>query len=150
MPSFSRSSKSKLQTCTNAIRLVFENVIDWYDCKILEGHRGKTAQNLAYLKGNSHIQWPHGNHNTIPSKATDAVPYPVNWGGPLIHEKGRLKGKINKKNLQALLRFYHFAGFVQGVGHMQGVKLRWGGDWDGDRKFDDQKFNDLPHFEEVV
>jgi len=28
-------------------------------------------------------------------------------------------------------------------------KLRWGGDWDSDKVFDDQNFDDLPHFELV-
>jgi len=28
-----------------------------------------------------------------------------------------------------------------------GIRLRWGGDWDGDTELDDNKFDDLPHFE---
>ncbi len=31
--------------------------------------------------------------------------------------------------------------------HDLGIELRWGGDWDRDAEFDDQTFNDLPHFE---
>jgi peptidoglycan L-alanyl-D-glutamate endopeptidase CwlK len=27
--------------------------------------------------------------------------------------------------------------------------IRWGGDWDSDDIFDDQNFDDLPHFELV-
>ena len=28
-----------------------------------------------------------------------------------------------------------------------GIKLRWGGDWDGDWQTRDNTFDDLPHFE---
>lgn len=31
-----------------------------------------------------------------------------------------------------------------------GVKIRWGGDWDGDWIHTDQSFHDLPHFELVT
>lgn len=31
--------------------------------------------------------------------------------------------------------------------HKLGVRITWGGDWDGDKSFKDNKFNDLPHFE---
>jgi peptidoglycan L-alanyl-D-glutamate endopeptidase CwlK len=33
------------------------------------------------------------------------------------------------------------------VASEEGVNVRWGGDWDGDRDIDDQTFDDLPHFE---
>ena len=40
-----------------------------------------------------------------------------------------------------------FAGFILGVASQLDISLRFGGDWDGDRKTDDQTFNDLFHFE---
>ena len=30
-----------------------------------------------------------------------------------------------------------------------GIRLRWGGDWDGDNELRDQTFNDLVHFEVI-
>jgi hypothetical protein len=30
---------------------------------------------------------------------------------------------------------------------VEGVKVRWGGDWDGDNDFHDNKPEDLPHIE---
>ena len=59
--------------------------------------------------------------------AVDVCPYPIDWN--------------NKE------RFYHFAGYVKGIADSMGIKIRWGGDWDGDTVFDDQSFHDLPHFE---
>lgn len=144
MASFSKRSSKRLGSCNLKLRNIFNKVVIWYDCSILEGFRSRKKQNLAFEEGRSKIKWPHGNHNREPSNATDAGPYPINWGGPLV-----IKGKLNKKNLTALLRWYHFAGFVQGVAAEKGIETRWGGDWDGDRDFSDQNFNDLPHFEIV-
>jgi peptidoglycan L-alanyl-D-glutamate endopeptidase CwlK len=41
------------------------------------------------------------------------------------------------------------AGVVKGVAAMQGIPVRWGGDWngDGDGNLFDSNFDDLPHFE---
>lgn len=144
MPKFSARSKKQLETCDGRLKRIFNAVIKRYDCTILEGHRGKRKQNLAFQEGRSKLRWPDGNHNKEPSGATDAGPYPIDWGGPLI-----VRGKLHQKNLAALFRWHHFAGFVQGVAAEQGITLRWGGDWDGDRDFTDQNFNDLPHFEVV-
>lgn len=66
-------------------------------------------------------------HLALPSRAVDVAPYPINWG--------------DKK------RFYHFAGYVQGLAAQLGISLRWGGDWDGDNDLNDQTFFDLVHFE---
>lgn len=46
--------------------------------------------------------------------------------------------------------FYHFAGVILTVADIQGVEVRWGGDWDSDRDLDDQTFMDLVHFELVL
>jgi peptidoglycan L-alanyl-D-glutamate endopeptidase CwlK len=35
------------------------------------------------------------------------------------------------------------------VANTLGIKIRWGGDWNGDLQFRDEKFKDLPHFELV-
>lgn len=144
MAKFSKRSIRRLETCNSRLKRIFNTVIDWYDCSILEGHRNKKKQNLAFKEGRSKLQWPDGNHNHKPSDATDAGPYPIDWGGPIV-----VRGKLNKKNLHALLRWHHFAGFVQGVAAEKGIKTRWGGDWNSNRIFTDQNFNDLPHFETV-
>jgi hypothetical protein len=47
-------------------------------------------------------------------------------------------------------KFCVFAGMVLGVAATMGVKLRWGGDWDGDLNTREEKFSDMPHFEEVL
>ncbi len=139
---FSRSSVHELRTVVLPLQALFGHVLERYDCTIIKGHRGEAAQNRAFAEGNSKLEWPDGDHNEYPSKAVDAAPYPVKWGGPVIVE-----GKLHQGNLRAILRFYHFAGYVQGVAEEMGIPLRWGGDWDRDFDLFDQKFNDLVHFE---
>ncbi len=149
MPRFSRRSMHRLRTCTTNLQRVFTTVVEWFDCTILEGHRGEEAQNRAYAEGHSKVPWQYGKHNGYPSRATDAGPYDpgmrgVNWDTKIQGDDG----KIRWKAVWNLCRFYYFAGFVMGTAASMGVRLRWGGDWDGDTELDDQKFQDLTHFEE--
>ena len=127
MPSFGRTSMLRLNTCDPLLKHLFERVVEEYDCKVLKGHRPKAEQNKAFWEGKSKLQWPQGNHNKSPSLAVDVAPYPIDW-----------------KNTK---RFYYFAGFVQGVANELHISIRWGGDWDRDFDLDDQRFNDLVHFE---
>lgn len=150
MPHYGRSSEHRLRTVDPRLQRVFRVVIGFYDNTILEGHRGEKAQNAAVAAGNSQLPWPEGNHNDYPSLAVDAAPYypetpHIRWGGRIVNQDGSL----NRENLYIRLRYYHFAGIVQGVAEHLGTPVRWGGDWDSDRDLDDQTFNDLVHFELV-
>lgn len=127
MPKFGLASREALATCHPDLQRLFNEVIKHWDCKVLEGHRGKAAQNAAYAAGASQLKWPFGNHNKKPSTAVDVVPYPVDWDD--------IEG------------FVAFAFFVQGVAAALGIKIRWGGDWNKDRRYTDERFRDFPHFE---
>lgn len=139
MPSYSKQSAERLATCDQQLRDLFNEVVKHFDCTILEGHRVKEAQDKYVAEGKSKTPWPTSKHNKIPSKAVDAVPYPVRWGVAGTPEQRR----------KDIARFYMFAGFVKGIAASMGIKIRWGGDWDGDHDFNDQNFDDLPHFEVV-
>jgi len=100
------------------------------DFSVLEGHRGKDLQNLYYDQGKSKLRFPDGKHNSNPSLAVDLAPYPIDWNDSK--------------------RFILLAGVVLGCAHALGVKMRWGGWWQGDiskYKKGAQSFNDLPHYE---
>ena len=127
MPKFSTKSKIKLATTHPKLQTLFKEVIKHYDCIVITGHRSENNQNEMFKLGFSKIEYPDSAHNKNPSMAVDIAPWPISW--------------------ENLPRFYHFAGFVQGLGKRLGIDVRWGGDWDGDMKFNDQKFNDLIHFE---
>ena len=127
MPRFSTKSRSKLHTCDNRLVDLFNEVVKGFDCTIIEGHRGKKAQNEAFNKGNSKVKFPNGKHNQSPSVAVDVAPYPIDWSDRD--------------------RFHYFSGYVLGIASQMGLKIRWGGDWDMDTKTKDNKFDDLVHFE---
>ena len=130
MSSFSHISKFRLETCDIRLQKLFEEVVKTWDCSILCGHRSKKDQDEAYRSGKSKLKYPESKHNTFPSMAVDVAPYPIDWND--------------------LGSFYMFAGYVMRVAEEQGIKIRYGGDWDGDKKTADQHFNDLPHFELVL
>jgi len=131
VPSYSKKSKAILATCDERIQRVFNEVIKHFDCTITCGHRTKEEQDALYYATpkRTQVKWPNGKHNTKPSQAVDAVPCPVDWDDRE--------------------RFTYFAGFVVATALSMGIALRWGGDWDSDTELDDNKFDDLPHFEIV-
>lgn len=133
MPKFSNISKQRLETCHADLKEIFYFVVKRYDCSILEGERNEETQNLLYYNKKSKLKYPNSKHNRIPSEAVDVAPYPVDFSD----------------DFKTYARFYHFAGYVLAVALFKGIKLRWGGDWDSDKEFSDQSFDDLVHFELV-
>jgi len=128
---YSKRSEENLQQCHPDFQRLFREVLKKYDHSIIQGHRTEEEQNLAFDTGRSKLPWPKSGHNKKPSLAVDAIPYPINWS-------------TSKENMY---RYYHFIGYVQGMADKLGIKIRVGADWDNDRDFTDQTFNDLPHFE---
>ena len=135
MAQFSRHSKRELATCHPALRAILYRTIDVFNFRVVEGHRTQKRQNRLYKQGKSQLKWPESSHNTNPSMAADLAPWPIDW--------------------QKTDRFYLMAGHVLMAAHelrREGeidYAVRWGGNWDGDTKLDDQQFDDIPHFELV-
>ena len=127
MPSFSQTSKDRLATCDARLQQVFNEVIKTFDCIVIEGHRNQEKQDAAFAAGRSQLKWPNGNHNSMPSKAVDVAPYPIDW---------------NDRERMTL-----FAGYVMGIAQGMGIDIRWGGDWNENTQVKDNSFDDLPHFE---
>ena len=127
MPRFGNRSKERLATCDERLQKVFNEVIKYVDCSVLEGYRNEDRQNKLYDEGKTKLRYPDGRHNHRPSNAVDVTPYPVDW---------------SYRERQTL-----FAGFVLGIARSMDIRLRWGGDWDMDFKVMDNRFDDFPHFE---
>lgn len=132
MPKFGKRSQDNLDQCHPDLQLVFNEVVKYYDCSVICGHRGEKEQNDAYYGGRSKLKFPKSKHNSIPSEGVDVVPY--------FKKKPHIRWNDKEK-------FYEFAGFVQGIAAMLSVDIRWGGNWDRDDELHDQSFMDLPHFE---
>lgn len=135
MPAYSKTSLDKLATCDPRLQGLFLEVIKHRDNTILEGHRGRERQHAFFVEGLSKKDWPDGEHNKLPSRAVDSVPYPIDWD------------KVNKNDRAAINEMYIYGGMVLGIAAMLGIPLRWGGDWNGNGSITDQQFHDLPHFE---
>ncbi len=129
MPKFGKNSRERLATCDEKLQDVFNEVIKYVDCSVLEGHRDERKQDKYFEEGKTKVRYPMGRHNSKPSRAVDVVPYPVDW--------------------EDRERFHLFAGFVLGMARRMGISLRWGGDWNMNFEVDDNKFDDFPHFELV-
>jgi peptidoglycan L-alanyl-D-glutamate endopeptidase CwlK len=104
------------------------------DLTITEGHRGEAAQNAALASGASTLAWPQSKHNTLPARAFDFVPYPFAGTGP---------------DWRDLARFARIAGALQLIAAREGLRIRWGGDWDRDGRTTDETFVDAGHIELV-
>ena len=127
MARFGKSSKRRLATCHEDLQEIFNEVIKYFDCSVLCGHRGEEDQNKAFESGHSKVKWPKGRHNHNPSIAVDVAPYPIDWD-----DRERMT---------------YFAGMVMGIEKAKGIGLRWGGDWNQNTDLKDNSFDDLPHFE---
>lgn len=136
MPQFSAKSERKLLECDHQIQKLFRAVVIHQDCTVLTGYRGQMEQDEFFRTKRSKVKWPDGKHNSRPSKAIDIAPYPIphKWG---------------EEHWKDMVKFYEFAAIVRYEAKRLGIKIRWGGDWDGDGDYRDQKFDDLVHFELV-
>ena len=125
MPTFSQTSEARLQTCHPDIQAVCRELIKQYDFAVLEGHRGETAQNMAYQSGNSNVRYPNSAHNKTPSLAVDIAPYPIDWGNL---ERFR----------EMVYRFDAVAGVLRAAGKITS-RFEYGAFW--------KSFKDFPHVE---
>ena len=145
MYSFGRKSKERLDTCHQDIQAILKEVIKYYDFSVLEGIRSDERQLQLFNDGKSKldgitIKSKHQDKGDGVSMAVDIMPY----------KKGTnaFSGAISDK-----YRFYFLMGMVRMISAQmfdEGLithKVRFGLDWDSDDRFDDQSFNDLPHFE---
>ena len=139
----SADGESKLATCTQRIQRVMRIVIVHIDYKVIFGHRGVEIQAQLFADGRTTIDGTtkKSNHNYKPSRAIDIAPYPVLWPDE--------EGISETEALHRARRFDVLAGIVMGVGIVHGILLRWGGDWNRNWQYNDQRFHDLGHFEEV-
>ena len=132
MPSFSTRSKAILSTVHPNLQRIANIAILSSDFAVICGHRNKADQNKAFAGGYSKLQYPSSKHNSKPSTAIDLAPYS--------------DGKIQWNDGRA---FLELAKLIQYVAHIEGIAIRWGGDFNSDGNFKNDRFVDMPHFELV-
>ena len=117
MPSFSQSSKDKLDTCHPDLIRLFNEVIKEYDCSILEGHRDMERQKQLFR--DKKTKTLASKHLYEPSRATDVMAYPIRWDD--------IQGQ------------HEFATKVYMIAMVLGIRVKWGGNF--------KTFYDSPHWE---
>lgn len=133
MYKYSNTSIANLYTCHPDLIILFETVIKYVDVTIICGHRGQEEQNKAFENNKSTLKYPDSKHNRLPSSATDAVSYPIQWDD--------------------LEQHYYLSGYIKGIADMlyeQGKmsrRIRCGADWNRNMLVTDETFLDLFHFE---
>lgn len=159
MPSFSKKSKSRLQHLCPELQMVAYDSIKIIDFSVIETARDKLQQNKCFASGASKLQWPDSKHNVCEKRpkaeAMDLWPYVPPFGALSGHpdqiatiaaDTGRTENQVMEFTHKAFARL---AGVVEACAALRGLKVRWGGDWDGDGNLLDQNFHDFPHFELV-
>lgn len=129
--------KKNLLSCQDELQVLFNAVGQYKDIAIIEGHRGEERQNKAFKEGKSDKQWPDGKHNKLPSWAVDVAPC-------------KIKGDKVEIDWNDTKSFYDLYKFVSDIAKILYIDLRWGGDWDRDGDYNDQRLMDLVHYELVT
>ena len=155
MASYSISSQRKLDTAHRDLQTVFQEVVRIFDNTIVYGERSVAHQFDLFKQGrakDANGKWKIVNknkvvtycdgtikkskHNYTPSRAVDAVPYPIDWDDTD--------------------RMYYFAGHVKAIAIILKTQgkithdIRWGGDFNMDTQVANERFKDLLHFEIIT
>lgn len=136
---FGTQSKEQLATCDEKLVRVATRALEMgiIDFRVLQGARTDNQQDRLFFEGKTKVRAGQSKHNVglksgrEVSHAIDVVPVtPVQW--------------------EDLERFAVLAGVFFASAKLEGVELRWGGDWDGDTQTKDETFRDSGHFELMV
>ena len=124
---FTRKELIRLSEAEKSLEDLCEAVNEKFPIFIICGHRNKEDQELAVISGHSKVHYPNSKHNSLPSKAVDLCPYPINWD--------------DRK------AFYEMYKVVMATAQEMGIKIRAGADFNQDGDLTNDKWVDRPHFE---
>lgn len=127
MPSFSPRSLKARKELALPLQKVVDAAIKEFDFTLLDAQRGRAEQERAFRAGYSKAHFGESAHNYKPAIAFDAAPYPIDFDD--------------------IPRFRVMAKTFLRIAKTLNVPLRWGGDWDMDGDWRDERFLDWGHFE---
>jgi peptidoglycan L-alanyl-D-glutamate endopeptidase CwlK len=123
MYKFGKRSRERLRGVNVKLVNVLNELIKMMDVTVIEGLRSADRQKELLAKGATKVKYS----KHMEGKAVDIAPYPIDW--------------------EDRDRFYYMGGMLRGIAQQLGVKVRFGGDWDGDGETKDNNFDDLVHIE---
>jgi peptidoglycan LD-endopeptidase CwlK len=134
---YSQRSLQRLSTCHPDLIRLFLELSRTHDVSIIVGFRDNKDQLIAYQTGKSEKKPGCSKHNHYPSMAVDAVPA----NAPRLWKNGE---DLPRKTYEGFAKdIFDLAGILK-------IKLRWGGDWNGNGiSSTDQTLNDFAHWELV-
>jgi len=127
-----KKSKQNYELLDSDMRRVVMRVLGYgvLDFFIACTYRTRGEQNRLFDAKKSKVKWPRSKHNHKPALAMDLVPW--------------VAGKPSWNHYHCSV----LAGLVMAAAFEEGVRIRWGGNWDMDGEpITDQSFQDLAHFE---
>lgn len=127
MPTFSKRSLKARAELHPILQQIVDEAIKTEDFVILDAQRGRAEQERAFKAGNSKARFSQSAHNYIPAVALDLVPYPIDFNN--------------------IAGFKRIAKLITKIAKEKKLPVRWGGDWDMDGDWSDEKFLDWGHFE---
>ena len=116
MPEFGIRSDANLATCIEDAQMLANEVVAEVDFCVIEGHRGKIRQNLAFKNGVSKVQYPNSEHNPFPSHALDFIPWPFDGSLESWNDTARFKAVADKFKEKAK---------AHGISIMCGIDWGW-------------------------
>ena len=137
--SFGSRSQAFLLTCHPELIQLGEEAIRTspFDFSCTEGVRSAEVQRQKVVAKLSKVTF--SKHQVIPSRAVHFDPFPVDYPKP---GEEPVMDTVKK-----YARYYMLAMHILATAARLGIRVRWGGDWDGDYDIRDQKFDDLAHYE---
>lgn len=127
MPTFSSRSKRARAELHPKLQQIVDAAIKEIDFVILDAQRGRAEQEKAFKGGFSKARFGQSAHNFKPAIALDVVPYPIDFN--------------NVAGFKAIAKTF------TAKAKELNIPLRWGGDWDMDGDWKDERFLDWGHFE---
>ena len=134
MHELSKSSIRHYETCHHQLQRLVTFVRAKRAIAVIRGYRSTDDQARAFRTGASNAKPGESKHNAYPSLAVDIAPVealPL-WA---------IRKDLSKEEWKA------FGAEVMEIAKEHKINIRWGGDWDGDGDFTDQKLFDAVHFE---
>lgn len=129
---YGETSQENLGQCTTDLQDLLIEAIKYRDISITCGHRSNVQQAIELAEGTTKLGPGKSKHNSMPSRAVDAIPYPT-----------------TAEDWENREYWIEWTSWLKGLATGLGMEIISGFDWDNDYDLDDQSFYDGPHFEEV-
>lgn len=135
MPSFSIESQRNLEGVHPQLVALCELAIGYFDFKVIDGvrteeeQRANIARGVSWTKNSKHLIQPSGYSHAV-DLAPTLVGKPIAWRDTDM--------------------FCVLAGVMFTLAFQQGIPIRWGGDWDGDKSTINERNRDYGHFELAI